>query len=501
MDETASPENSWDMAEFERSSQALIRHLHAYVAGAQSGEGPVARRRPPHQVRNRLKLDRWIRDGGMNTTAFEEFLDGYLDEGTRLHHPGYLSHQCAVPDVPAALADLVHGTTNNAMSLYEMGAAGATVELAVIDWMLEKVGWSAQHATGVLVHGGSLANLTALLAARARALPCAWRAGMPSGAVILAPPSSHLSVPRAAAILGLGTDGVIEMPSDRLGRIVADQLPSMIRKIRDSERVILAIVANACAPATGLYDDLNAIARVCRDERIWLHVDAAHGGSALLVPELKHLMNGIQGADSIVWDAHKMLRTSTLAAAVLARDATDLASAFQQHADYLFFDDDRAGPDLMTRTVEGAKAELGLKLFLNLAWRGEDGLGRYVAGRHAIARRLWELLRTQPNFQVLCEPESNVVCFRYGRDDHDQQHLDRLQITLRDRLLDDGLFHLASSVVDGRRWLRATVMAPSTNEPTLRSLLDTVQRYAAESASTGPSAISPHSANDHRCSP
>ncbi|WP_156959574.1 pyridoxal-dependent decarboxylase [Nocardia sp. BMG51109] len=436
---------------------------------SRAGRTPVIRRRPPRDVAARLQLADWIRSGGMTPETFDEFLAAYLDEGTRLHHPGYLAHQCAVPDVPSSLGDLVHGVANNAMSLYEMGAAAATVELAVIDWMLTMLGWSPAAGEGVLVHGGSLANLTALLAARAVALPDAWEDGVSRRAVIVAPGTSHVSIARAVRIMGMGRRGLVAAPTDDRGRIDIGRLPAVLDGLHRDGATVVAVVANACAPATGLYDDLGALAEVCTAHRIWLHVDGAHGCSALLSPGLRHHLAGIEWADSVVWDAHKMLRTSTLAAAVLVRRPAALGQAFGQPADYLFFDDQRTGIDLMLRTVEGAKAELGLKLFLNLAWRGQEGLGEYITATHRMAQRLWELVRDHPNFETPFPPESNIVCFRHGTDDTHQ-------IRVRDRLIAGGTHHLASSLVNGRRYLRATVMSPATDESVLRDLLAEIER-------------------------
>ncbi|MEV4182284.1 pyridoxal-dependent decarboxylase, partial [Streptosporangium canum] len=160
----------WNVEEFARAAAVTADGLAAYVDESQRGLPPVLRGRPPREVAERLGLVRWIREGGMTPDSYAEFLAAYLDEGTRLHHPAYLGHQIAAPDFPAALADFVHGATNNPMAVYEMGASAATVEFEVLRWMLGKVGFG-ESGGGVLTHGGSLANLTALLAARAAAPP------------------------------------------------------------------------------------------------------------------------------------------------------------------------------------------------------------------------------------------------------------------------------------------------------------------------------------------
>ncbi|WP_084961718.1 pyridoxal phosphate-dependent decarboxylase family protein [Thermoactinospora rubra] len=450
----------WTIEEFVKAAGVTAAELAGYVDDSQRGEAPVLRRRPPRELAGRLDLRRWIAEGGMTPESYQDFLHAYLEEGTRLHHPAYLGHQCAAPDFPAALADFVHGAVNNPMAIYEMGAAAATVEFEVLRWMLAKVGFP--EGGGVLTHGGSLANLTALLAARARAVPEAWDDGVPDDLVILAPPSAHYSVARAAGILGMGQRSIVPLETDELGRIDVTRLPDLtgLRPV--------ALVAGACATATGLHDDLRAIGEWCRERGVWFHVDGAHGASALLSPEHRHLLDGIELADSVIWDAHKMLRTSSLAAAVLVRREADLDAAFQQEASYLFYGDQ--GFDLIHRTVECTKAALGLKIFLNLAWRGERGLGEYVARQYRAAHRLWELGRQRPGFEFPYEPESNIVCFRYGTAD---------QVAIRERLLAAGAFHLTSAEIGGRRHLRVAVMAPATDDKTLEALLDAVAEAAA----------------------
>jgi L-2,4-diaminobutyrate decarboxylase len=239
----------------------------------------------------------------------------------------------------------------------------------------------------------------------------------------------------------------------------------------------MALTAAACATSTGLHDDLERVGRFCRERGIWFHVDAAHGASALLSPRHRGLLRGIEHADSVIWDAHKMLRTSSLCAAVLLRDGRRLEAAFQQEAVYLLYGGEDEGegdlgPDLLGRQLECTKAPLGLKVFLNLAWRGERGLGDYVGAQYDKAGRFFELIEGREGFECLFRPESNILCFRYGRDGAEQ-------VSLRERLLADGRFHLSSTEVDGERWLRMVVMAPATDEATIEALLDSIERLGA----------------------
>ena len=453
----------FDPAAYAESAHATVDLLAAHVAASQRGEGAATVRPPAGDVVRELDLHRLLREGGLDATTWPAFLQAYLDRGVRLHHPGSIAHQVTVPDSPGALGDLVHGVINNPMGIDEMGAAAAAAERAVVAWMLERAGMP--DGEGTLTHGGSLANLTALLAARAHVAPEAWAQGTPGDLVLLAPASAHYSVSRAAAIIGLGEQAIVELPSDALGRIDPAALDATLATVTAEGRRPLALVAAACATSTGLHDDLRTIGDWCRDHGIWLHADAAHGGSALLSPRLRARLDGIEQADSLIWDAHKQLGVAGLCAAVLVRRRGGLRAAFRQDASYIFYEDHAEADDLLELTVECTKAPLGVKVLLELGFRGEAAVAEAIERRHDVALQAARLLAAHPDIEVPYTPESTIVCFRHVPSD------DAGQLAIRDRLMAAGRFHLSSAVVAGRRHLRLVVSAPDTSEATIAALV------------------------------
>ncbi|MCM2333266.1 MAG: pyridoxal-dependent decarboxylase, partial [Anaeromyxobacteraceae bacterium] len=320
-------------------------------------------------------------------------------------------------------------------------------------------------------HGGSLANLTALLAARARVDPSAWAEGSRRDLVVVAPEAAHYSIARAAGIMGLGQRALVTAPADADGRLLPDGLRATLAAQRAEGRLVLAVVANACSTAAGLYDPLREAALACREAGAWLHVDGAHGASALASPRLRHLLDGVELADSLVWDAHKMLRAPNLCAAVLVRDARHLDGAFRQDASYLFHAKDEPGFDFMPRTVECTKAGLGLRLFLVLASQGEGALAAHVERQTALARVAAARLGREPGLEVAVAPESCIVCFRV-------EGSDERQLEVRRRLLAGGRHYVSSAVLRGRRWLRLALMSPATGEAELERLVAAVRAAA-----------------------
>lgn len=478
---------------FEDDATLAVRALAAYLVRARAGQGPVLEQPPLAELAARLEVARHLAEGGLTGPALGAWLERYLEATTRLHHPGYYAHQVAAPAPSGAIGALVDGLTNNPGAIYEMGPAAATIEFVVINWLLGKVGWRAPALPpappggeadgrpvggGALTHGGSLANLTALLAARAHVDPAAWQAGGRRDLVVLAPAAAHYSVSRAVGIMGLGQRALVAAPADADGRLLPDRLPAALRALADEGRTVLAVVANACSTALGLYDPLREVGALCRERGLWLHVDGAHGASALLSPALRGRLDGLELADSLTWDAHKLLQAPTLCAAVLVRDHRTLDGAFRQDASYLFHDKEAPGFDFMPRTVECTKAALGLRLFLVAAAGGERALAAHVERQVALAGTAAALLARQPGFEVAAAPESNIVCFRV-------EGGDALQLELRRRLLAGGRHHVSSAEARGRRWLRLALMSPATDLAELERLAAAVQAAWAEARAAG----------------
>lgn len=454
-----------DPTDFLSAAHGVLASLATHLQACADGSEAVVATPPVAEAAEALQLERWLQHGGMTASSLATFIGEYLRRSTHLHAAGFMAHQVAVPHHASALADLVSGMTNNGMAVYEMGPPAVAIERAVLAWMRRHAGFA--DGSGVLVHGGSIGNLTAILAARAAAAPDAWQRGVGGDLVVLAPASAHYSMARAVAIAGMGERAVWPLPTDALGVLRPDGFAPTLEAVRAAGKVPIAFVANACATATGLYDPLAAAADFCEAQGLWFHVDGCHGASALLSPGHRHLLAGVERANSLVWDAHKMLRTSVLCAAVLFRDAGAASRTFQQDAKYFRSDVDAERPNLFPLAVECTKTALGLKLALTLAFLGEAGVAAHVASAYERTARFHDLISRRPGFACAYRPQSNILCFRYG--DGDQERIRR-------RLLAAGRFHLSSAVLGDRRWLRMVVMNDATDESTVSEMLEQICR-------------------------
>ncbi len=468
-----------------RSDLEIVAHaLDRQVASARAGATPVLAQRPMASIVDDLQLDRFARHGGLQGEALGRFMDRYLTTIINLHQPGYMGHQVAVPHHAAALGALIDGLTNNPMAIYEMGPGAAAIEYFVLNWMLVKVGWTPAPLVpggnekgvfggGVLTHGGSLANLTALIAARTALRPDAWRDGNQDDLALIAPGNNHYSIERAVGILGLGTSNIYRVATDARGAMDPRFLPQTLARIRADGKTPLALVANACSTAVGVYDPLRPIGEFCRDQGIWFHVDGAHGAAALLSPEYRHLMDGAELASSLTWDAHKMMRTASVCAALLVRDHRAIDTAFDQEASYLFHDKEQPGFDFLHRSVECTKGGMGLRFYLVLAALGEEGLARYVERQYRLAAQAYAYLKGLDTVEAPVAPESNILCFRVPGSD-------ARQLELRKRVLAEGDFYITSTQFQDSRYLRLVFMNPDTTLDDVKRLVEQIRRFDAD---------------------
>lgn len=420
--------------------------------------------------------------------GFAALVDTMLRRGLNLHDPRYIGHQVPAPVPLAGLFDAVGSVTNQVMAIYEMGPWATAVEQAMVRELGARIGWRPNSFSGLVTHGGSLANLTALLTARNVALGDAWERGLGGDGprpILLAHAGAHYSVARAAGILGLGSRQIVPVGLDAHGRMDPRLLDEELTRLRALGHPIVAVAACACATPMGSFDPLEEIAAICRRHGVWLHVDAAHGGAALLSQKHRGLLAGIDQADSVVWDAHKMLFVPGLCAFVFYRDKARRFEAFRQDAPYLF---DPAAPGLAefdsgTRTVECTKRAAAFGLWGVWSLFGPGLFADMVDITFALGRDLFHKLREADDFVPLHEPEANIVVFRHipaELRDAAPERVGDFQLELRRRLIESGEFYIVPSKHEGLGALRVTIINPLTTPAHLDQLLDALRRQGRE---------------------
>jgi L-2,4-diaminobutyrate decarboxylase len=428
------------------------------------------------ELRARVRID--DRGGADGMALIRELMDNAI----QLHHPAYMGHQVCPPFPTAVIADMVISTLNQSTAVWEMSPIGTVIEQEVVRWLADRAGYP-ETSLGTAVSGGSAANLTALLAARARwKAKREWGVGggewergqsptphsphpTPSRPVILCSADAHYSIARAASIMGIASDDVVKVATDDQHRL---DLGALEAALRDTE--VMAIVATSGSTATGAFDDLRAIAALRDKYDTWLHVDAAHGASVVLSERLRPLVDGLDLADSLAWDPHKMLWMSLSLGVVLVRDGRWLRRAFEADAPYLF-NAERAGDNIGEMTIQCSKRADAIKLWLTLQMFGTRPFVEAMEHVTDLTRYLYDAVVASSDFEAMHVPDFNIFCFRHRSDDDSNA-------SLREKLIRSGQAWITSTLLKGQRVLRVTMINPRTERGDVDRMLAVLRRFA-----------------------
>jgi L-2,4-diaminobutyrate decarboxylase len=449
-----------------------------YLTDTRDGTGPVSTSRSSDEIAERfeepLPLD------GMSLDAVAARLrEQVLPDCNRLYHPRYAGHQVS-PPLPAAIwTEPLIAALNQSLAVAEMSPVITVIEHRVIRWMCDLAGFGAA-AGGTLTSGGTEATFTALLAARAAAMPDAWTNGVGADPpVVVCGEHAHYAVSRAIAELGLGLSNAHVVPS-RDWRMDTEALAITLDRLAEQGRRVMAVVATAGTTPTGSFDELEAIGPLCHERGIWLHVDGAHGASALLSETHRERLRGLAFARSIAWDPHKMMLLPLSAGVLLVREERDLDAAFAQRAPYLFTGEEGARQwDQGPRSFQCSRRGDALKLWVAFQRYGVRTLAAIYDHQCDLARAMYDQLAEHPRFEPMHEPESNILCFRWiGDGSHGDEALDAFNRELRESYNRSGAGWITATTLGERRVLRVTIMNPRTTEADLAEIIDGLARQA-----------------------
>ena len=449
-----------------------------YLAATRDGSGPVSTSLSSSEIAERF--DEPLPLDGMSLERVAARLrDQVLPDCNRFYHPRYAGHQVS-PPLPAAIwTEPLIAVLNQSLAVAEMSPVITVIEHRVVRWMCDLAGFGPA-AGGTLTSGGTEATFTALLAARAAAMPDAWSNGVGADPpVVVCGEHAHYAVSRAIAELGLGLNNAHVVPS-REWRMDTEALTLTLDRLAEQGRRVMAVVATAGTTPTGSFDELEAIGPLCHERGIWLHVDGAHGASALLSEAHRDQLRGLAFARSIAWDPHKMMLLPLSAGVLLVRDERDLDAAFAQRAPYLFTGEENARQwDQGPRSFQCSRRGDALKLWVAFQRYGVRTLAAIYDHQCDLARAMYDQLADHPQFEPMHEPESNILCFRWiGDGSHGDEALDAFNRELRESYNRSGAGWITATNLGGRRVLRVTIMNPRTTRSDVAEIIDGLARQA-----------------------
>jgi aromatic-L-amino-acid decarboxylase len=463
------------------------------------------RRLYPHTSSRQIReqLDRSLPAKG---TDFEQLLDAIrkplLEFSRHNGHPRMFGYVQAPGTAIAAIADLLASTLNANLTAWRSAPAAVEMERLTIDWIKQIVGFDP-NAAGLLVSGGSMANMAALAAARhAKAPPEISIEGAQSCSHALrvyASEEVHHSIVKAAALLGIGRDNVRMIGVDERYKINLDALVAAIEADRAADHLPICVVGNAGTVATGAFDPLAQVSEIARRYNLWLHVDAAYGGFAALAPTTRPLFTSIAQADSVALDPHKWLYLPIDCGCILYRDPETARTTFAHEAEYtrvIGQEADEAfafwnyGPELSRRFR-------ALKVWMLLKGVGLQALSDAIEKDLACARYFEKLVRESDDFEMLAPVELSIFCFRHLPHQLKDIPIDENERRIREEKLDlhnerlllalqhDGSSYLSNARLRDRFALRGCVMNYRTTLRDMEILLDDLRRVAVGGAAIG----------------
>jgi len=415
-------------------------------------------------------------------TVIEELGQVVIANGSQVPNPGFTSFITTGATNAGILANLaaqVAAPQRNFLHAFNF------LEELSLQWLAQMF-CLAPDMKGVYSSGGSVANLVALGAARQsafekRAIDPA-KQGIRLGARIYASSASHRTIQRAAAVLGLGRDAVCIIDSDIQGRMIAERLQQQLILDRDSDRIPLAIVANAGSTATGAIDSLDRLGAIAKQHDIWLHVDGAYGLPGILDPRVKSLYQGLELADSVIVDPHKWLGAPIGIGATFVRDRNILHRAFTQGAsDYLegSFSQSNAEHELDSMGipyydfgVELSAPSRGVVVWALIREIGVEGMRQRICRHNDLAQRLAQLVEQHPHLELLQTPTLSICCFRYV--DDQCTDLNKLNSQIHRQLVRNNNNIPSTVIVNGQLGIRPCFIGARTGEQQVDALYQEV---------------------------
>ena len=469
----------YDSDEFRRQGHELIDILSEYLKTVTNrSETPVLRYMEPDDLVPEFAFE----NPSNRDLSLSDYIRKVIGNMNHLHHPRFVGHQNTPPLTAGIIAQMCITLLNNGVAVYEMGPAAMAAERNVVRYMAARLGFGSD-ADGIFTHGGSAGNLTSLLAARqAKADYNIWEEGVKSDhrIGIIVSEQSHYSISRNAKVIGLGGESVVMIPHNSRYAMETSLLQETMDKAREKGIRVVCVAANACSTATGTYDDLSAIAAFCKENDLWFHVDGAHGLGVLFSERYRELVKGIEQADSVVLDFHKMLLTPGLNTLVLFRDGAHSYETFAQNAGYLFEkSDEDEWFNGAKRTLECTKSGLGITAWAVIKYYGDNTLGEYIDSRYDLARRFGKVIENDDELELATLPESNIVCFRYKPDDFSDEELNDLNATIRKEIIKSGEFYIVQASLDDKIYLRTSLMNALTDDNDLDRLIMAVKRHGS----------------------
>lgn len=447
-------------AQFDRTNSLMKEFVDTVFSFYNNIKGQEVCRMADEQSIEKIRKQSIPQQGRPVEEVYREMLQDVYSNMSRVQHPRCFA---CIPS-PVSLFSWMGDVMTNAFDPHAgswLNSSGAScVEQELIRWLCSLAGYP-QDSGGLFVSGGSMANLTALTAARDSKLTDSER----PLAVAYVSDQTHSSIAKGLHIIGFRADQVRKVPCDSNFRMRIDKLNEAIREDLAAARKPFCIVATAGTTNTGSIDPLEQIAQICQEHNLWMHVDGAFGASILLSPRYRGQLKGIEHSDSMSWDAHKWLMQTYGCSMVLMRDRNKLLQSFSTHPEYLRdAESDGDRPNFWDFGPELTRPARGLKLWITLQVMGSERMGHVIEHGCEMAQLAEKTILRYPNWEMISHAQQGIVNFRYVPPHLSEQELDRLNLQIAQEINATGYAQILTTELTGKRVLRMCILNPETTE-------------------------------------
>ena len=392
------------------------------------------------------------------------------------NHPRFFGFVPGPASCVSWLGDIMTSAYNIHAGGTKLAPTVNCVEQQVIRWLADQAGFG-EKAGGIFVSGGSMANITALTAARDKKLTGET---LHLGVAYVSD-QTHSSVAKGLRVIGITNGRIRKISTDENFRMNMEELEQTVQQDIKDGYIPFVVIGTAGTTNTGSVDPLEEIAALCKKYEMWFHVDGAFGGSALISPQYRSLLKGVEQADSLSWDAHKWLFQTYGCAAVLARDVHDLYNSFHVSPEYLkALESDDEYLNMYDIGIELTRPARGLKLWLTLQVLGTELMGSAVERGFQIAKWAEEAVRKKPDWEIVSPAQMAMLNFRYAPADLTEEQKDILNERISARLNESGYAAMFTTKLRGKTVLRLCAIHPETTHEDLLTTLHMLDKYALE---------------------
>jgi aromatic-L-amino-acid decarboxylase len=439
-------------------------------------EFPVKSLVRPGDIRQRLPETPPVQAEAMET-IFRDFEDIILPGMTHWQHPSWFGYFPANNSPPSILAELLTAGMGAQCMVWQTSPAAAELEEVVMEWLRKMLGLP-EGMVGVIQDTASTATLVALLSARERATGFeANIKGIKTPLVVYASEETHSSIEKGVKIAGYGVENLRHIPTDENFAMIPDKLEEAIVNDKNKGLHPACVVATIGTTSSTAVDPLKPIGKICERQGVWLHVDAAFSGTAAILPEKKWMLDGVEKADSFVFNPHKWMLTNFDCSAYFVKDPGTLVRTFEIHPEYL-----KTGVDAEVKNFRDWGIQLGrrfraLKLWFVLRSYGVEGLQKIVREHIRLAEMFKVWIENHPLFELMTPVTVSLVCFRLN-DGRSEEDLNELNRAFLEQLNQTGKLLLTHTTLRGKYVLRLSIAARMTEERHVKLAWDVIQSTA-----------------------